>query len=264
MQKTAQITKLSEILKTLPTNSTEYSLIREQLEQLQGTQRNYHPSFFQAIGCLKGVLSVETEEKVSEEGDVKSLKHCYLTTHGKRYKINADKKKYNSLLREAKKGEEVYLMVYPRLLFIPKQRPELRFTAVLWRKEPIENFAPDEFILRGIWQFIPQVRTPVISVLRNYLEKEQRDEQLAEGKDFKGIHVPLLWKGSPVSPYRHNPKSSEQMPRHFVQIKAKFIPKLDSFGFTELLGEPSTSFPKHLVSKRKMEERQKKWEENNE
>jgi hypothetical protein len=261
MEKTAQITKLSEILENLPTDSPEHNLIRKQLEQLQ---QNYHPSFFQALGCLKGVLSVETEKKLSEEGDIKTLKHCYLTTHGKRYKINADPKKYNYLLSQAKKEEEVWIMAYPRLVFIPKQRPELRFTAVLWRKELIENFAPDEFILRGIWQFIPQVRTPVISVLRNYLEKEKRDAQLAEGKDFKGIHVPLLWKSSPVLPYRHNPKSDEQMPRHFVEIKAKFIPKLDSFGFTELLGEPSILLPKHLVSKRKMEEKRKKWEGNNE
>lgn len=84
------------------------------------------------------------------------------------------------------------------------------------------------------------------------MDKESRDKILEKGWDFKGLHVPLLWKDSQVPPFRFNPRAEKQAERYFVEVKARFIAKLDTFGFVELLSEPTTTFPRHLLSKAKM------------
>ena len=84
------------------------------------------------------------------------------------------------------------------------------------------------------------------------MEKESRDKLKSKGVDFKGIHVPLLWKDSQVPPFRFNPKAQKQGERYFVEVKAKFLARLDTFGFVELLSEPTTTFPRHLLSQAKM------------
>ena len=84
------------------------------------------------------------------------------------------------------------------------------------------------------------------------MEKEKRDKLLEKGQDFKGVHVPIMWKDAPVLPFRFNPKAEKQGEIYFVEMKAKLIPRLDTLGFVELLSEPTTTFPKYLLPKAKM------------
>jgi hypothetical protein len=213
-------------------------------------ERPVNESIFQAIGIIKG--QIETESVTNENGEERIL--LSLLHQGKRYRVKFDKFKFKGLLKESHKsqGKELYFLVYPYLQFIPKMPPELRFWINAWQENPYENLKESEFILRGIWQFIPQFRRPLITVLRNWMEKESRDKLKEKGVDFKGIHVPLLWKDSQVPPFRFNPKAESQGDRYFVEMKAKFIARLDTFGFVELLSEPTTIFPRHLLSQAKM------------
>ncbi len=272
-----QITKLESLLEQVPKGTPTYETIKQSLDELKlerdkaqadakaevssqpstseemasdPSQPPVNESMFQAIGILKG--RIETESVTNEDGEERLL--LWLLTQGKRYRIKLTKFKFKGLIKECEKssGSDLYLRVYPYLQFIPKMQPELRFQINSWQESPYSDLKENEFILRGIWQFIPQFRRPLITVMRNWMEKESRDKLKSKGVDFKGIHVPLLWKDSPVSPFRFNPKAQKQGERYFVEVKAKFLARLDTFGFVELLSEPTTTFPRHLLSQAKM------------
>ncbi len=64
---------------------------------------------------------------------------------------------------------------------------------------------------------------------------------------MKTNHVPVLWKDSPIRPFRYNPKAGkEQGHPMFVQIKAVFLPHRDAFAFVEQLGETMEQAPKFM------------------
>lgn len=275
-----KISKLESLLSQVPKGTPTYDTIQQSLDELKLERQKAeasakeleqpppepssssshseddtakHPvnnSVFQAIGVIKG--HIESELVKNEEGEEKTL--LSLVHQGKKYKLKMPGFKFKVLLQEHQKSphQELYFRVYPYLQFIPKMPPELRFQINGWQLSPYEDMKENEFILRGIWQFIPQYRRPLITVMRNWIEKKKRDYLLERGLDFKGIHVPLLWKDSSVAPFRFNPKADKQGDRYFVEMKAKFIPKLDTFGFVELLSEPTTTFPRHLLSQAKM------------
>jgi hypothetical protein len=69
---------------------------------------------------------------------------------------------------------------------------------------------------------------------------------------MKASHLPLLWKDAPVRPFRFNPKAThDQGHPAFVEIKAKFLPARDVFGFVEQLAEPTETAPKFLKASKK-------------
>ena len=118
---------------------------------------------------------------------------------------------------------------------IPRKPPKLYFQVAAWETENPWEEAPGQFRLKGIWQFVPQVRTPVISVYRN------KGAEDPKGK-FKATHIPILMRREDeAAPFRFNPKIAKEdlPPRWFVQGLFKFIPSRDSFGFSEDL-EPLT------------------------
>ncbi len=64
---------------------------------------------------------------------------------------------------------------------------------------------------------------------------------------MKASHIPVLWKDSPVRPFRFNPKGGkDQGHPFFVQIKAVFLPHRDAFGFVEQLEDPIEQAPKFM------------------
>ncbi len=273
-----KITKLESLLSQVPKGTPTYETLQQSLDELklerelasasvserpptessqsssetasETPQRPVNESIFQAIGVIKG--HIETKLVTNDEGEEKTI--MWLVHQGKKYKVKMRGFKFKKLLQKSQKSpnQELYFRVYPYLQFIPQMPPELRFQLNGWQELPPKQLKENEFILRGLWQFIPQFRRPLITVMRNWMEKKNRDFFLEKGMDFKAIHVPLLWKDSPVPPWRFNPKASQQGDRYFVEMKAKFIPKLDTFGFVELLSEPTTTFPRYLLSKAKM------------
>ena len=270
-----KITKLETILEQTPPNSPTYQTIKQSLDDLYKERENeaqsltdseqndektesisdeeqeVDSSIFQAVGVLKGTF--KSESVVNDLG--KETRIFFFCTQGKTYRLRIKKDAFLAFKIQFQNhpSAEVYVIVYPFLMFIPKKPPELRFELVSWQDNLHEGKEENEFILRGIWQFIPQYRRPLISVMRNWCEKEKRDDLLNKGDQFKPVHIPILWKDSPVPPYRFNPKSEQQPDRYFVELKCRFISKMDSFGVKEVLSEPTTTHPKYLMSKTKME-----------
>ncbi len=78
----------------------------------------------------------------------------------------------------------------------------------------------------------------------DFLKKS--DDPTTQAKFMKSTHIPVLWKDSPIRPFRYNPRGGKEQGRSmFVQIKAVFLPERDVFAFVEEL--------EHRFSNRKPE-----------
>jgi hypothetical protein len=140
---------------------------------------------------------------------------------------------------------ELYLRVYPKAWYPLKgdrMTVNLGFQLVAFQTELREADTLNIFILRGLWQFIPQYKRPVLSIYRN--------ERLGDWDKCKSNHLPLLWQDSPVKPFYFNPKAPKEEDkkpeRYFCQLEARFIPAKNCFGFVTLLDEPTLRTPKYL------------------
>jgi hypothetical protein len=100
--------------------------------------------------------------------------------------------------------------------------------------EQSEKSDPGIFVLRGVWQFIPQSRRPVFSIYRNELKNYENRPN--------NQHLPLIWSDQP--PYRFR-KDSEERPK-FYQIMARLIPQRSCFGFVSQIAEPLDQTPKRV------------------
>ncbi len=186
---------------------------------------------FQAIGTLQG----KPEEDSQEKGQF------FLRLGGKRYGLFIAGYRYQAWLKQmaANPDQTLFLRVYPKCLMIPRKPPKIYFQVAAWETENPWEEEAGQFRLKGIWQFVPQVRTPVISVYRN------KGAEDPKGK-FKAAHIPVLMRRSDESaPFRFNPKIAKEdlPPRWFIQGRFKFIPSRDSFGFVEDIEAPSKEIP---------------------
>lgn len=152
-------------------------------------------------------------------------------------------------------SDSMFLKLYPNATFDRKSmEPKLSFFLANFSShcEKI-NDHPKGFVLRGIWQYIPQCKSTVISIHRNI-------SQLAAFKKLKSKqqfyfaqprHIPVVWD-APVEPFKFNPQleKGEQMPRYFVEVRAIFKDGL--YVVEEMLREPTLKIPKFIkVSKKK-------------
>ncbi len=213
---------------------------------------------FQGIGILKAEVILTEERSIIKLGE-KEYRLFYIP--GRRQKA------YNALKKEIETtGNAVQrLIVYPKLFHFPrKEQPHgigfqlVGFVSENNTKSGVEEELKDgEFRFCGLWQFIPVCRVPCISIFRNF-----NDERLAWIKEadptrkvkfMKASHIPLLWKDAPVRPFRFNPKleKEEQGKPQFVQVKAKFLPDRDLFGFVEELAPPIEKSPRFLKASKK-------------
>lgn len=198
------------------------------------------------------MIKTKTLVKVGDE--------YFITIQGHRYKVfpairarvklNQD---YTSL-----KGQSLYLRVYPRPYYIfenekPKEQV-LGFQLFSWETQnnnfPIEN---NSFVIRGIWQFIPQSRRPVITVYRNHDAKDPFNR-------YKSTHLPVLMKRTDCTPYRFNPSADkdEKPQRWFIQAKFSLVTRYDSFGFTEDLEPPTLTIPRYRKPVKQINDKSKK------
>jgi hypothetical protein len=239
--------------------STESKLVKpirpivsmEQLEELKNLTDG-RPSVFQAIGVLKGKF--KSEMLVDNAGE--KYLQIYITVEDKDYKVITIGTTRRKKLKEiADTGEEYYATVYPKYLLIPRQPPEVIFCVKYWDKELKEDtfkFQPNTFVLRGCWQFIPQSRTPVVYIYRNYDARERLPEFLKADYNFRASIVPLVWNNAVVKPFRFNAnKEAIQIPRYFIEVEANF--REGMFYFSKLLKKPTDTLPRYLMSRAKMD-----------
>ena len=210
---------------------------------------------FQAVGIIRGEVNLSVDHPTT------------ITLNQKQYRLYPSRNPlaFKGLKQEIEKtGEHTQrLIVYPKVTHFPKrdQPHQVAFQLVgfdLGRDSTgISNELEDnQFKLAGLWQFIPVCRPPCISVFRNFDPKllkyiHQIDNPAKKVRVLKASHIPLLWKDSPVKPFRFNPKGGkDQGLPPFVSIKAVFLPHRDAFGFVELLSEPQEEAPRFLKARK--------------
>ncbi len=207
---------------------------------------------FQAIGIIPGEVNFDEEGLAS----VKVADQTYPLFYTPRLR-----RAFQALKLEIKNTGETTqrLIVYPKAIHFPQRNKnhQLAFQLVGFEKKQqtsnISNQLEDfEFQLCGLWQFIPVCRVPVVSILRNFTDNRldyiKSADPVQKVRFMKAAHLPLLWKDSPVKPFRYNPKAQkdEQGRPAFVQVKARFLPQRNVFGFSSLLAPPSEKAPKFL------------------
>lgn len=230
-----------------------------EVENTQPLEEDNDP-MFQAIGVIKGDVTIDEEKSIINIGGVE-YPLLYIPSHKRRRAYDALKKEI-----EATGNATQRLIVYPRITHFPGRDA---VHAIAWQVvgfisgdkprsgSELDNLNDFEFILRGVWQFIPVCRTPCISVFKNF-SKDRLDwvktiEDWKKVKFMKPCHVPLLWKDSPVKPFRFNPKleKEQQGKPDFVSLKAKFLPGRDVFAFVKQLTKSSEP-PKFFKASKKL------------
>jgi len=230
-----------------------------EVENTQPLEEDNDP-MFQAIGVIKGNVTINEEKSVVNIGGAE-YPLLYIPSHKRRRAYDALKKEIEST------GNTTHrLIVYPKITHFPgRDNPH----AIAWQlvgfigsekqdKSELDNLKDFEFILRGMWQFIPVCQTPCISVFKNF-SKERLDwiktiEDWKKVKFMKVSHLPLLWRDSPVKPFRFNPKleKEQQGKAIFVSLKAKFLPGRDVFAFVQQLSKASEQPPKFFKASKKL------------
>jgi hypothetical protein len=209
---------------------------------VEGNPENY----YQAVGVISGrvIFTKETGYKL-EIGE-------------KQYQLYFKKQGVFACVRP---GEINRLLVYPRFVHFPKrdEPAQLSFQVIASETEKKDGMfgtlKDNEFLLRGVWQFIPVCQTPVITVVQNYNEAfKKRTKKLDDAKKcklLKAIHCPLFWRDAIVPAFRYRKDSESQPDKYFVSIKARLDFKREAFTFESLLGMPTTELPNgYRVSKK--------------
>ncbi|ACK71561.1 conserved hypothetical protein [Gloeothece citriformis PCC 7424] len=207
--------------------------VSDDLEELLETE-DEQPVFFQAIGTIYGKVIR------NEEGQF------YIALGRQDYKLFILRHRYRAWLKQFENSPDIplYLKVYPKILIIPRQPVIISFQVVAWSSDPFQEqeSEPGMFIFKGIWQFLPQFKTPVISVYRNANAVDPTEK-------FKATHLPVLMRRTEedIRPFRFNPKIPKDQlpPRWFIQARYKFIPSRECFGWVEDLEPPSQAIPRY-------------------
>lgn len=225
-------TKAKSKAKSEPKSEERYAILASESEDQASSEitdkkkdKSKSRNFFQAVGQLRGVI----RRKEDDSG-------WYVEQAQTKYDLALSKKLQYVI--HFVEGQELTLTVYPQVRYEKGDRESCKiyFKLVGWTEER----SPNEglFLLKGIWQFIPQYKRPVISVYRN--------QKQWDGDRCKASHIPVLWKDSTVKPFKFNPKAKTQSDKYFAQLKTKFIPRLNTFGFVEEMDEATLKVPKYI------------------
>ena len=208
---------------------------------------------FQGLGILYGKIIKRYEDNDNYYNAIVKDKTYELIIVNPRVK--------DFLKADYKPEKNRYLTVYPNLVHYPQPRggtkdPKINFTIIAANDLPSLELKPNEFKLFGLWQFIGVSKCPVVSIHRNRkkdgsdrvstLKEKFKDNDKLHKNLTRVNHVPLLWRNSPVKPFRFNPKldKDKQGDRYFCQVKARFIADRGVWGFQELLVEPTLDIPR--------------------
>ena len=212
-------------------------------------------AIFKAVGIITGTVTFGDPNATVFIGE-----NQYPLYYSPRHR-----KSYDALKKQVENnpGKVERLIVYPRIPHFSRREilHILSFQLVGFdnsnNPEGITNQLQDfEFQLCGLWQFIPVCQTPCVSVFKNF--HEQRLEYIKQQEAYKRVrymkpsHIPLIWKDSPIRPFRFNPKLEKEQQGHssFVEVLARFIPGRDVFGFVEMLSTPAEKCPRFLKARK--------------
>ena len=185
--------------------------------------------FFQAVGLLKAVP--EKDELLGWAISLNGVKHrIFIPPHLYRTWL----KKMNS-----HDGSCLYLRVYPKSYMAKKQEPSIFFQVVSWQDENEKKEAINSFTLKGLWQFIPQSRLPVLTVYRN-------KKSIDVTNRYKANHLPVLMRREDCRPYRFSKnETKESIQRYFIQGEFAYLPDRQAFGHKGDHSSPVTDTPRY-------------------
>ena len=210
------------------------------------------PGIFQAIGVIKGLVFLSEGRLNIQLGD-------------KNYELKSalqDRRKILATLKQEieKKGScEKALVVYPYVYYFQKSEEQQRRIAFrLARRKQVDlanatwnQLIEREFIISGLWQYIPRCSIPCLTIRRNWSERmvEYLEEISSQPKNklLKPSHLPVEWGDAPVEPFRYSLESEQKGEKSwFVRVKAVFVPGEDRFKVIGQLAEPTLERPRYL------------------
>lgn len=191
---------------------------------------------FQAIGLVYGKVVVgEQQSSVEIDGEKFKLvcRPNLLVKLKERLETNAD--------------AYLYLRVYPQFNLFNQ---EFSFQLVNFYPEKPKQPPVNQFILAGVWQYIPLLPDmPVMTIYRNKLRGKE------DKATFRQHHLPV--KGFDEKPYRHgsdNPEDPKK--RTFYEIVVRFDAKQQEFQFLILL-DSTEKLPYRVLRKKKKKKKKK-------
>ncbi len=216
----------------ISSESSDVSIAENQPEAPNPKEAEQTLPFFQAFGLVQGKILEQESFYVLQIGE-------------QTYPLYGSRERLKSF---AKREEEVYLRVYPH--WKPNVQKEealrnLNFTVVAVLAQCSKNYPVNHFKVRGIWQKVPFLADPVITVYRN----QSRGAQ----DDCKALHFPLVWKDAPVEAFEYDPNvkgKQDYTKRYFCQVEAIFSPETQEFTVSRLLEEPTTTIPPYIKPKK--------------
>ncbi len=216
--------------------------LKPQSPKPEQQQPDASPTMFQAVGTLIATPSLQDNLlKIAINGCEYDLFYVQGFRRQAHTRLKAELEKNGS--------EPMFLRLYPNAKFSKSlEKPLLSFLLVNFSRDCEKiNDEPIGFVLRGIWQYITQCESPVISVYRNYCPPQlEFFKKLNSQQQFyftQPRHIPLVWD-APIEPFKFNPKAKKgsQMPRYFVEVRASF--KDGAYMVEEMLSEPTLKIPK--------------------
>ncbi len=193
-------------------------------------QKSESDKFFQGIGLIYGRVDQDESAKFTVDLEGAKFKLRYVKRLKKRFlgylKTNPD--------------AMLYLRVYPRFNLVSQ---ELSFEAMGFYAKKPEQTQVNQFLLAGIWQYIPQLPDqPVMSIYRNNLRAWESPYKSWEN------HLPVA--GFEAQPFLNGAKNAEvsgNQPQ-FYELLVNFDPQQKEFHFLLLL-DSTEKIPPYVKKK---------------
>ncbi|MEM8832372.1 MAG: hypothetical protein AAGE96_23980 [Cyanobacteria bacterium P01_G01_bin.19] len=194
--------------------------------------------FYQGIGVICGRVTVDASGKY------------FIDIEGETFWIQPTKSVRTRLTNhlEESPDTQVYLRVYPVYSY---KHHQLWFTATKFYSNKPELAQINQFLLAGIWQYIPQLPDqPVMSIYRNSLRGREKIESVRTN------HLPV--RGFAESAYRYQENNSSENPpkRKFYRLLVRLNPQQQTFEYLSLL-ESSENIPPYIRKKKKKNKKRK-------
>jgi len=194
-------------------------------------------NFFQAIGTICGVV-----EKIKDTGGYSIL------FDNKSYNLHVPAHKYTIWKKFCKEQDDnlIWLRVYPKVLLRKDEIPDIRFEVIAWKDYDEWGEGSNRFKVHGIWQFIAQNKTPVLTVYRN-------SNDLSKPNTFvKPVHIPIIMRRTEIDPYSYAKVKIAKtiVEKWFMSVYCKLLTKTNTFKFICDSSQPTKTIPKYVKSGR--------------
>lgn len=193
---------------------------------LEETQQEVEPVFFQALGLLKVDSVIFVEKKI------------VITIANREYRGWVEPRQYKELCQFLEKHEgTAYLRVYPKTFSESKTKLVIQGWQILGcKKEVPPSEKENEFVLKGVWQYVTQSQTPVMTIYRNYESHDPTEKYLA-------THLPIEMVRTDCQAFEFDPNATKQAKRYFIQGLFEFDSLKDCFVWKEDLSVPTVQIP---------------------